>query len=175
MGYGTRNCVGTQPFPPYSFTKCFVSCAEVSQLSHSPLGWCWLPLPLTLPRNCSAWLIWVGHFILTAQHPPQASASLCVTGFVLAALPCQLWCKTHRKETVLAKKCKDFTSQTWSLSQKLVELLGVHWTRWCCASPIKRIYIMKFWKISSLLSNMWWHYYHHYHYCRYYLYWFNFL
>lgn len=132
--------------------------------------------PCLLPCQEIALLGSFGLVISSSRHSIHCRLQqVCVTGFVLAALPCQLWCKTHQRETVLAKKCKDFTSQTWSLSQKLVELLGVHWTHWYCASPIKRIFIMKFWKISSLLSNMWWHYYHHYHYCCYYLYWFNFL
>lgn len=102
MGYATLNC-GTQPFPPYGFTKCFASCAEVSWLPHSPSGWCWLPNCLLLRWEIAL----LGSFglvisFLSAQHPLQQ-------GWVSLALyqhslPCHTWYEIHREETANVKK-----------------------------------------------------------------------
>lgn len=67
-------------------------------------------LPLTLPRNCSAWLVWVGHFIPVSAVPN--AARLAVTGFGLAPfiLSWVVWdtCKGNRKHN---GKCKYFAYQ----------------------------------------------------------------
>lgn len=168
MGYATLNCATC---PTLWLYKVLCKLCRGLLASTSPLGLVLAaPLPLSAPRNCSAWLIWVDHFIPLSTV--LAAARRGVTGFVLSPFTMShvVW-DTQKGNSKCKRKFKDFTSQTWSIILQAPGIVrygghGIHIA--VVHLLLKGFTLWSFQIICSLLSGVWLHYYHHY--CCYYFY-----